>query len=57
MEKEKRYNTLDEVPEWGKETVKKLLNNGALQGSETGLNLSEDMLRVFVVNDRMKLYD
>ena len=64
----KRYNTMAEISAgapWAAETVKKLLDFGALRGSTgqldgngfpVGLDLSEDMLRGFVVNDRMGLY-
>lgn len=51
------YNTIDEVPEWGKATIQKLINNDILQGTDTGLKLSEDMLRILVINDRAGLYD
>lgn len=45
---EKRYNTIDEVPEWGKATVQELINKGCFADVKA-LNLSEDMVRVFVV--------
>lgn len=52
------YNSIDEVPEWGKNTISKLVGKGLLIGNNEGnLNISMDMLRVFVVNDRAKLYD
>ena len=51
------YNTVDEVPSWGKETVEKLVAKGALKGTGGGLNLSYDLLRVLVINDRTGLYD
>ena len=51
------YNNLDEVPDWGKPTVKKLLYKGILKGTDEGLNLSQTMLRLFVVNDRAGLYN
>ena len=52
-----RYRTMADVPSWGKETVQKLLDKGFLFGNEKGeLNLSEDMVRVFVTNDRAGLY-
>lgn len=55
---EKRYNSVDEVPEWGRETISKIINLGILQGDENGnLNISRDMLVVFVTNDRAGLYD
>ena len=61
-----RYNAIQELPEWGKPTVKKLCNLGALQGNghpldkegyPTDMDLSHDMLRQFVINDRMGLYN
>lgn len=57
VEDVKRYNKIEEVPEWGRETVQKLIDKGALQGDGGNLNLSEDMLRVFVINDRAEAYD
>jgi peptidoglycan L-alanyl-D-glutamate endopeptidase CwlK len=50
------YNTPDDVPEWGKCTVAKLVGTGLLKGDGTGLGLTEDMLRVLVINDRAGLY-
>lgn len=55
--KERVYNTIEEVPEWGKATVQKLINKGLLKGNENGLDLSYTLLRLFVVNDRAGLYD
>ena len=46
------YNTIDEVPEWGRGTVRKLVNSGKLRGTDKGLALSYDLLRVLVVMDR-----
>lgn len=58
MDNEKRYNSVDEVPEWGRETISKMVNLDILQGDENGkLNISRDMLVVFVTNDRAGLYD
>lgn len=60
MEKtmEKVYNTLAEIPDWGKAVVEKLLKKGSLKGvNEKGdLNINELMLRILVVNDREGLY-
>lgn len=52
------YNYIDEnMPEWARETIKKLVDKGWLQGDENGeLELSDEMLRMFVVNDRAGLY-
>ena len=53
-----RYHKLEDVPEWGKPTIEKLIKAGALQGDENAdLNLSHDMLRIFVIDDRMGVYD
>ena len=48
---EKRYNTIDEVPEWGKAAIQELINKGCF-ADVRALNLSEDMVRVFVVMER-----
>lgn len=50
------YNTVDEVPEWGKATVNKLISKGILEGDEKGLNLSYTLLRMLVMNDRAGIY-
>ncbi len=54
---EKVYNSVDEVPDWGKATVEKLVDKGALQGSDDGLDVGYELLRQLVINDRMGLYD
>lgn len=46
------FNNVNEVPEWGRPTIEKLIKAGQLQGSADGLNLSMDMLRTFVILDR-----
>lgn len=53
------YNYMDEnMPEWAKPTIQKLIDKGALKGNEKGeLMLTDVMLRIFVANDRMGLYD
>lgn len=51
-ETEMRYNTIEEVPEYAKATISKLVEAGALQGNGEGLNLSEDMIRILVILDR-----
>jgi hypothetical protein len=53
----KVYNKIEEIPTWAKPTVEKLINKGYLTGSETGLNISYDLLRTLVINDRAKIYD
>lgn len=52
------YNYIDKnMPDWAKPTIKKLVDKGYLQGNENGLNLTDDLLRVLVINDRAGLYD
>jgi hypothetical protein len=52
------YNDLYEIPDFGKATVEKLVRLGYLKGDKTGdINLSYDMLRLLVINDRAGLYD
>jgi hypothetical protein len=52
------YNYIDKnMPEWALPTVKKLTDKGYLKGDDTGLNLTEDLLRILVINDRAGLYD
>ena len=58
---EKIYNTLDECPDYAKPTIKKLIDNKLLEGKlingkPSGLNLTEQMLRLLVINDRAGLY-
>lgn len=64
--KEMRYNTINEVPSWAQPTIKKLCDQHRLNGNggkrdQSGypadLDLSLDMIRVFVVNDNAGLYD
>ncbi len=53
------YNYIDEnMPDWAKPTVQKLIDKGALKGNEKGeLLLTGTMLRLFVIHDRMGVYD
>lgn len=52
------YNKIEDVPDWAKPTMKKFVDKGALQGNEKGeLMLTDIMLRIFVANDRMGVYD
>lgn len=51
------YNTLADVPSWAKETIKKLISHGSLQGGSDGkLGLDDNMLRILVINDREGCY-
>ena len=52
------YNYIDDnMPEWARPTIQKLVDQGALKGDENGLNLDDNMLRMLVINDRMGLYE
>lgn len=61
----KRYNSIAEVPAWAQPTIVKLVDKGHLGGSgkkkdangrPADLDLSLDMIRVFVIEDRAGLY-
>lgn len=52
--KPKIYNTIEDVPEWAKEAVTYYLNNNLLQGTDKGLNISYDLLRLLVILYREK---
>lgn len=52
-----RYNTIEELPEWAKPTIQKLVNEGLLSGDGKNLDLSADMIRVFAVLDRNGTFD
>ncbi|MBO6244990.1 MAG: hypothetical protein J6N55_01765, partial [Anaerovibrio sp.] len=59
-----RFNTISACPEWAQPTIRKMVEKELLAGKgvtdEKGLpadlDLSLDMLRLFVVNDRAGLY-
>ena len=53
---EKRYNTIEEIPDWGKPTIQKLINKGCFADINK-LNLTEDMIRGWIINDRYGLYN
>ena len=60
-----KYDTIEDVPEWGQATVRKLMSKPRgdnpekmiLEGEGNGLGLTYDLLRVLVINDRAGLYD
>ncbi len=54
--REKVYTKFDEIPEWGKATVEKLIRYEYLYGDGENLNISYDLLRMLVLNDRAGLY-
>lgn len=51
------YETIDQVPDWAKPTIQKLMDKGVIQGEGDGLGLTYDLTRVLVINDRSGLYD
>lgn len=53
----KRFDKIEQLP-YGKETIKKMIDKNLLFGDKNGnLNLSDDMLRIFMVMDRLKNFD
>lgn len=51
------YNNVDQVPSWGKATVTKLVEKGFLKGTGPGLDITHEMLRLLVIQDRAGLFD
>ena len=53
------YNYVDNnMPEWARPTIQKMMDKGFLQGDENGcFGLTDELLRVFVINDRAGAYD
>ena len=47
------YKTFNDLPDWAKPTIKKMMDRKSIQGDEKGnINLSDDMVRTFVILDR-----
>mgnify|MGYP006299295633 CR=1 FL=1 len=55
---EMTYNYIDNnMPEWARPTIQKLVDKGLLKGNKKGeLGLNDTMLKIFVINDRAGLY-
>ena len=51
-----RYNTVEECPDWARETVQKLIDKGCLGVDGQSLDLSYDMVRLLVIQDRAGCY-
>jgi len=51
-----RYNNIESLPDWARPTIQKMIDKGLLNGNGTSLDLSLDMIRMFVINDRAGLY-
>ena len=52
-----RYQALEEIPEWYKPTIEKLVNAKILSGNGKGLDLSEDNARQWTMMDRLGVLD
>jgi len=50
------YNTIDEVPDWAKESVIKAINKDILRGTGNGLRLTLSEVKVLVWMDRCGLF-
>lgn len=50
------YHTLEEVPAYARGTIEKLLTRDLLLGTPQGLELTTEMIRLLVINDRAGLY-
>ena len=45
------------MPEWARATVQKLVDKRYLKGNDKGkLGLTDEMLKLFVINDRTRVY-
>lgn len=53
----KLYKTVEDVPEYYQDTVKKLVDAGAIAGTGDGLNLSEDLCRTLTILDAAGVLD
>jgi len=62
-----RYNKISDMPGYAQDTIRKMVDGGIIGGGGTGamdgdgrpadLDLSLDMIRIFITNDRAGLYD
>lgn len=53
-----RYQKVEEMPEYARETITKLVKVGVLKGDQNGnLDLSEDMMRILVILDRSGIFN
>ena len=54
LDDRKTFHTLQQVPEYARDTVERLVKSGALQGISQGdLGLSEELVRILVILDRL----
>lgn len=52
MKKDVVYNTIDEVPEWGRPAVQRLIDEGKLNGTGDTLALDATLLRAIVILEK-----
>lgn len=53
-----KYQKYENIPDWGKEAVKHLMDKGYLSGTGNGnIDLTESMLRMIVINYKAGLYN
>lgn len=52
-EKTDRYQTIEQIPDYAKESIKYFVDNGILKGNSKGFDLSIDMVRILVLIHRM----
>lgn len=64
VEQKERYNSLEDMPDWAKPTIEKMIRRRLLKGNSTDengnpidLDLSIEMVRTFVTDDRAGVYD
>ena len=56
----RRFQSIEEIKKdapWAVDTIQKLINRGIIKGSGGNLDLSEDMLRMLVFQDRAGVYE
>ncbi|MFI3253534.1 MAG: glycoside hydrolase family 73 protein [Eubacteriales bacterium] len=52
-EEEMRFETVKDCPSWAHDTIQGMVDQGELSGNGTGLHLTEDMCRTFVIVENM----
>ena len=55
MESVSEYETLDDVPEWGRPVIERLLKAGIIKGTGTRLGITEQTVKILVYLDRAKV--
>lgn len=58
LEKRNKHDEeINGMPKWARATITKLVDRGFLKGDDTGLNLSNDLMRTLVILDRAGVFD